>query len=345
MNRSGIRRILMLIGCFFLIWGVIRYLLPLIYPFLLGWIFAAMAEPLNTLLRDRLRLHRALSAGISVSLVLALLFGLVWTVAALGYRELTALAAGIPEHAQELNQRFAQLREWALGLVSRAPEGIADTLRQGVTGLFTGGGVILERLATGIIGIAGNMAGKLPGGALTAGTAVLSAYLISAQYPSLKRRLTDNEFYRRRWEPLLDSLRGTAGLWLKAQVRLTGVTFAIASAGFLILRVEHWLLWAIITAVVDAIPMLGTGTILIPMAFFSLLWGEQVRGIGLIGLYVTAMLTRSALEPKLVGNQLGLNPLLTLIALYVGFQIWGVPGMILSPILAVTVFRLTARRD
>ena len=141
---------------------------------------------------------------------------------------------------------------------------------------------------------------------------------------------------------MLDRLRRTVGLWLTAQVKLTGVTFAIVTAGFLLLRMEHWLLWAAVTAVVDAIPLLGTGTVLVPMVLFCLLKGERVRALGLLGLYVTAMLTRSALEPKLVGRQLGLNPLVTLMALYAGFRIWGVPGMILSPILAVTAVQLTA---
>lgn len=172
------------------------------------------------------------------------------------------------------------------------------------------------------------------------GTAVISAYMIAAQYPALRSWLFGSERFRYRWEPVLERLRRTVGLWLTAQVKLTGVTFLIVTVGFLLLRVEHWLLWALVTAVVDAIPLLGTGTVLIPMALLGFLKGEQVRAVGLLGLYVTAMLTRSALEPRLVGRQLGLNPLVTLMALYAGFQIWGVSGMILSPVLAVTAVQL-----
>lgn len=177
------------------------------------------------------------------------------------------------------------------------------------------------------------------------GTAVISAYMISGQYPALKRRIMESGAVYRKWMPMARNISETAGLWLKAQLKLTGVTFGIVGAGFLILRVEHWLLWAMVTAVVDAIPLLGTGTVLIPMALLSFFWGEQVRAIGLLGLYVTAMLTRSALEPRLVGKQLGMTPLSTLMALYAGFKIWGVPGMILSPLLAVTVMQLISRAD
>lgn len=345
MNQGGFRKIGMLAAAFFLAWGAIRYFLPLIAPFLLGWIFASMAEPMTEFAHNRLRLNRAFAAGVSVTLVLTVLVGLIWLVGALCYRELAALAAGIPAYADALGGRVTEIRDWAVGLVSRAPGGLGEMLGRTVTDLFTEGSVLLDKVASGAISAAGNMALKLPGGALMIGTAVVSAYMIAAQYPVLKRRLTASGQFRRKWEPMAKHLWETVGLWLKAQVKLTTVTFGIVGVGFLILRVEHWLIWAVVTAIVDAIPMLGTGTVLVPMALFSFLWGESVRGIGLLSLYLTAMLTRSALEPRLVGRQLGMNPLTTLIALYAGFRIWGVPGMILSPILAVTVTQLISRSD
>ena len=97
---------------------------------------------------------------------------------------------------------------------------------------------------------------------------------------------------------------------------------------------------ALLTAVVDAVPLLGTGTVLVPWALVSFLSGEPVRAVGLLGGYVTALLTRSALEPKLLGRQLGLDPLAALVALYIGFRLWGFGGMILAPILTVTAREL-----
>lgn len=345
MNQGGFRRIGVLAAAFFLAWGLIRYFLPLIAPFLLGWIFASLAEPMTRFLHEKLHLYRSLAAAVSVSLVLVVGVGILWVLAALGYRELASLAAGLPAYAEALTGRFGVIRDWAVNLAGRAPGGLGEVLTRTVSGLFTEGSLILEKLTGWVISAAGSVAGKLPGGALMIGTAVVSAYMIAAQYPALKRRLTENRSFRQKWEPVLKNLWDTVGLWLKAQVKLTAVTFGITAAGFLILRVDHWVLWAAVTAVVDAVPMLGTGTVLIPMAVFSLLWGEQVQGIGLLGLYVTAMLTRSALEPRMVGRQLGMNPLATLMALYVGFRIWGVPGMILSPIIAVTATQLLTRRE
>ena len=87
-------------------------------------------------------------------------------------------------------------------------------------------------------------------------------------------------------------------------------------------------------AVVDAIPILGTGTVLVPWALVSLLQKESLKAIGLLCTYGAAAITRTVLEPKLVGRHLGLDPLTTLIALYAGYRFWGVLGLLLTPILA-----------
>ena len=96
-------------------------------------------------------------------------------------------------------------------------------------------------------------------------------------------------------------------------------------------------LWSGFIAIVDAVPLLGTGTVLIPWSVVSLLQHRQLQAIGLLILYGITFLTRTALEPRLVGRQLGLDPLLTLAALYVGFLFWGIGGMLLAPLTCVVV--------
>ena len=121
--------------------------------------------------------------------------------------------------------------------------------------------------------------------------------------------------------------------WLKAQAKLVGITFAILLVGFLLLRVPYGILWAAVVAVVDAVPILGTGTILVPWALVSLLQGKQLTAIGLLAIYGCTFVTRTALEPRIIGRSLNLDPLLTLIFLYIGFHFWGFLGLILTPIL------------
>jgi len=328
-------------------WLGLRYLLPIVLPFVLGTVFALLAEPGVRFLEKKLGLSRTAAAVVGVGGSFVMLFTLVWLVGAVAYRELTVLAAGLPAVLEQVSGTTQRLRQWALGMVDRAPESMATGLERWVTELFAGGSVLLEQAATGVLGVAGAVMGGIPGGALLVGTAVLSSFMISAQLPGLKaalrKRISREKL--KKWLDMVLRFKATAGGWLKAQCKLSAITFLIVLCGFLLLRVSNPVFWALVTALVDAVPMLGTGIVLIPWAVISLVIGERVLALGLLGVYVTAMLTRSALEPKLVGRQLGMNPLLTLMALYAGYRLWGVTGMILAPILTVTARQIVAVRE
>ena len=116
-------------------------------------------------------------------------------------------------------------------------------------------------------------------------------------------------------------------------------------AGPYVLGVSSGASLGAVIALVDALPVLGTGTVLVPWAVICFLQGEGARAIGLLGVYAVVTLSRSMLEPKLVGRHLGLDPLVTLMALYVGYKLWGVGGMIFAPLLAVTIMQVTPGRE
>ena len=112
------------------------------------------------------------------------------------------------------------------------------------------------------------------------------------------------------------------------------IVWGIVSLGLFLLGVPRAVFWAALVAAVDAVPMLGTGLVLGPWAAVSFLQGDNLRGAGLLGIYGVAAMTRTVLEPRLVGRQLGLDPLVTLAALYLGFRLWGLPGLLLAPVVA-----------
>jgi predicted PurR-regulated permease PerM len=166
--------------------------------------------------------------------------------------------------------------------------------------------------------------------------------MISARLPRIRTWITSH-VRMEKVQPLmkiLARLRRGIGGWVGAQFRLAGVTLGILMAGLLFLRVPHGILLAFAISLVDAFPVLGTGTVLLPWALILWLQGDSARAVGVLGIYAIISVTRSVLEPKLVGRQLGLDPLITLFALYAGFKLWGLVGMILSPMLAVTVMQL-----
>ena len=197
------------------------------------------------------------------------------------------------------------------------------------------------------LGLAGNLLSHIPDSALGLGTAVISGFMISAKLPKIRfwisRRISIE-----RLRPVLAAgkrMKDAAFGWLLAQCKLMGLTFSILTLGFLLLRIPHTLLWALGVSVVDAFPVLGTGTILLPWALICFLQEDGARAVGLLGIYAVISLTRSALEPRLVGRHLGLDPLVTLMALYAGYKLWGIGGMILAPLLAVTALQIAPEKE
>lgn len=340
MPRPTARNIAALLGVFALVWLSLKYIMPILFPFLLGIALALAAEPLVRLLAKRL--PRGVAAGVGVTVTLVLLSCLLILVTALLVKELGQLAKALPDLGQTAMQGITALEDFLAGLAQRAPEGIRPMLAQTVDGLFSGSSAIVDEITRRIPGIASSILGHVPGSFLTVGTGVLSGFMLSARLPRLRQWLSSRPFMERLrgYIPALKKLRTALVGWLKAQLKLSGVCFAILSAGLLLLRVPYALLWAVLIAIVDAVPVLGTGTVLLPWSLICLIQGESARAVGLVGIYAVTFLSRSALEPRLVGKQLGLDPLVTLLCLYVGYQLWGIGGMLLSPLLSVAAKEL-----
>ena len=327
-----------LIGAVFLVafWLGIRFFLPMLLPFLLGALVALAAEPMVGLGVRRLHLPRWLCAGIGVTVTLSLLFALLWFLGALAVREIGQLAGAIPDIAQSAQQGITLLQDWLVGLADRAPDGLRPLLTGFVLELSGSGNALFQQISARLPGFLTSLLGKIPDSAVGLGTGILAGFMISARLPGLKKGLKQHlpAVVREKYLPALKKMRTAVGGWLKAQLMLIGITYAIVAAGLLLLKVPYGPVWAVLIALVDAVPILGTGTVMVPWAIVSFLQGQSVRALGLLGIYAAAFVTRLVLEPRLVGKQLGLDPLATLLFFYFGYRLWGILGMLAAPILA-----------
>lgn len=339
MYRS-IRKILILTAFALSVWLSVQFFLPLFLPFLLGGALALAAEPMVSFLSRKL--PRGLAGGIGVTaafLFLALVFLLVL---ALIVRELAVLAGMVPNLEEAANSSMTTLSAWALGLVARLPTGIRDILTRNVNEFFSGSSALLDEAFRYVLSLTKGVLRHVPDSALVFGTAIISGYMISARLPRIKKWLKA----RIPKEKLQKYLASAAGMktaifgWLKAQVKLMGITWVILLLGFVLLRIPYAPLWASLIALVDAFPVLGTGTVLLPWSVVCFLQEDTARAIGLLGCYAVISLTRSILEPKLVGSHMGLDPLAALAALYAGYKLWGLGGMIAAPMLSVLALQL-----
>ena len=333
------KKLLIILGALAAVWLGVKYLLPVLLPFLLGAVIALAAEPMVSLTEHRLKLSRTLSAGIGVSMTLVMLIGILSATGAILVRELGKLAGAVPDLEGTARQGMLLLQDWLVGMTEQAPEGVRPVLTKTVLNFFDDGTALVEQVSQRIPKVVTSALGWVPDGALSIGTGLLAGFMISARLPRLKAAAIRHlpESWNRTYLPGLRRVRTALLGWLRAQLKLSAVTYGIVAVGFLLLRVSYGPLLAVLVALVDAVPLLGTGTALIPWAVVCLLQGNHFRAIGLFCIFGAAALTRTVLEPRLVGRQLGLDPLLTLLALYLGYKVWGIGGMILAPLLATAV--------
>lgn len=343
MHLFGGRKILILALVFLAAFLGVRYLLPVALPFLLGTLVALAAEPAVRFGTDKLGLPRGLSAGIGVTLTLVLLTGVVSFLGALAVKELGQLAGDLPDMQTTVQQGLTLLQDWLVRLADRLPGNMGNLVTGTVLELFGSGSALLKQVTGRLPQFLGSVLGWIPNGALGLGTGVLAGFMISARLPRLRKALKKRlpKSWHETYGPMLNRVRKTLGAWLKAQGKLLLVTYGIVGVGLLVLGIPRGLFWAALIAVVDAVPVLGTGTVLVPWAVVELLRGQTLQGIGLLLVYGVALVTRTVLEPRLVGRYLGLDPLLTLVFLYVGFKIWGILGMIFAPMLAAAAKSIT----
>lgn len=321
-----------------------RYLLPLLLPFLLGALLAVSAEPLVSFLCTRLRLKRPVATGIGISAAFSFLTLLVMVLGAFTLRQLKSLALFLPELESTLQLGMDTADRTLRDLTQRVPGELGAVLKRNVEGLISGGDGLISRATGFVLKLASGVLSHVPGSAVAIGTGIIASFMISAKLPAIRSRLS-NMLSADKMAPVVAGakrLKSALLGWLKAQAKLSAVTFALMLLGFLLLRVPRAPLWALTVALVDAFPILGTGAILIPWSIFSFLQGDTLPAFGLLGLYAAAALSRSVLEPRFLGKHLGLDPLVTLIALYVGFRLWGILGMILAPLIAVAANQLLA---
>ena len=323
-----------------IVWLSGKFLLPLVFPFLLGLGLAMAAEPVVNLGVRRLKLGRGLAAGLGVSITLLLITGVVLFLGALAVRELGQLAAGLPETAQKSSQ---VLEHFLIDLSTRAPEPVGPVLTGAVQRFFRSSASLADQAVQKVPGVVSGLLGKLPDIAMGLGTGILSGYFLSVRLPKLRQWGKEKlpAVWYEKALPTLAHLRQALGKWLLAQGKLMAITYGIVALGLLLLKIPYAFAWAVLVAAVDAVPLLGTGTVLVPWALVRFLQADPFTGAGLLCIYALAAVTRTVLEPRLFGKHLGLDPLVMLIFLYFGYRLWGFMGIVISPLLATLTKVLT----
>ncbi len=324
------------------IWLGVKYFLPITLPFLFGLGLAKLAQPLVRRVRQCLRAPGWLASLLGILLVFAVLAAVVWLLVQALISLLEGLGRQLPALCASLAAPLASLQTRLITLAQKLPDGLAVAAKEWLSRLFAGGSVIADTASDTLLSLAGRILTFLPELLLFTLTALLSSYFFSVDAGRLRKGLARHlpEQWLSRGKQLATQLKTALGGYVKAQLRLSGVVFLLLVAGLLLLRRDKPIGLAALITLVDALPVFGVGTVLLPWGVLAFLRGNSALGTGMLVLYAVCAVVRAFLEPRFVGKQIGLPPLATLLALYAGFRLFGIVGMILLPIAVILLKQL-----
>ena len=340
--RLGIRLVLTA-AVLFLLARFGRRTLSLFAPFLAALATAAALNPPVRWLQRKMGWSRQL---VTLLLLLVLVGTLGAAIGLLGYaagQEVMALARNWDGLVAAVRGVLDQLEGMLSQLLVLVPVQFHSPLAGLMDGLGEWLGTVTHSLLDGALDYTTHKAMGLPSFVIALLMFVMATFFLAADYPYLRTRAAGvlDEGTARFFNQLRVTALGAFGGYLKAQLLLSVGVFFILLAGFLITRQPYGLLLALALAVLDFIPLVGAGTVMVPWALISLVTRNYPAAIRLIVIWGIIALFRRVMEPKFVGDQTGLSPVASLVSIYVGMKLAGVLGMILGPILLLIVRNLS----
>ncbi|NLY44329.1 MAG: sporulation integral membrane protein YtvI [Clostridiaceae bacterium] len=321
---------------------VFSALFKLTMPFILAYIIAHISDPIVTFMEKKLKLPRKIASAITILSTLALLGSILIFIISRIIFEIKNLTEKLPYFIHVISERLKTVFEKGTNFYVTLPPEISLFVDNVIENISNNLSSLLKPATEATTRFAYNFATSLPSIIVFIIVFFVSAYFMSCDKDLIGKFIEKQlpaswkTWAVRIKNDLLYALLG----YLKAQLILMSITFVEVSIGLLIIGVDYAILIALFISVIDFFPILGTGTILIPWALISFITGNYPMGFSLIILYGVVTLVRQLLEPKIVGVQIGLYPLVTLMSMYIGLQLMGLPGMIMGPIVVLIVRNL-----
>lgn len=314
----------------FLLPRAVRFFLPVV----IGWVIAMIANPIVKFFEKRLKIVRKHGTWIVIVGVLALIvtggyFLIAWLV-----RESVGFLEYLPKLYETLVQGLEDIGDNLMLSLQKTklPPQFQEELAAFLGNMDTYAGNLIEKVGIPTLSYAGDFVSSLPNLLIQTIFMFLSAYFFVADRERIDvgiRKILPQSVFER-WAWLRQMFSHAVGGYFKAQFKIMGVIAMVLFVGFLFLGVEYAALWALLIALLDFMPFLGTGTAIWPWAAFQLMRGNYSMAVGLMILYLVCLLLHQLLQPKFVGDTVGIDPLTTLLVMFIGYRIGGILGLIIA---------------
>lgn len=317
-------------------------MLEIFLPFILGYLFSLLVNPLADLLQKRLKLPR----GVSVIFVLILTLGILGSIVTFGavklfdeirnlYIQFPVIYANAQASIQDLSDKWSVVYVDLPENIQLAFSSFTDNVSNRITD-------IINTKAFPIMDFAGSFAKSLPSIFIAVVVFILSAFFMVSDSETISKFIHSTVLKGREenFKELKLYIQNYIGGYIKAQLIIMSIAFLIIFTGLSILKVEYALLIALCIAVFDALPFFGSGAVLWPWAIISFINSNYKLGVGLIIIYFMIICTRQFIEPKIVSSNIGTHPVITLMSMYVGYKIFSIGGMIFGPLVMMLCISL-----
>lgn len=335
-NKELINKALFLIGFFLAVYIFVHYLFGYISPFVFGYIISLMLVPFVNFFDSRFKIHRGVSTAVFMAIVLFLLSILGTNIVSKVGSEIRAFAENWPVYLERLTATGNNIMENYDNLLTFVPEqfsAVAETALAALTASFT------SALSSSVKDGSFNLVTSVPNFLMSTLLCIISVFFFTKDQKLIGRSIRAvapvwlSDGYRTIKRTLSGALLG----YIKAQLTLMTITATICILGLAIIRFPYALLIGLLTSLIDALPVFGAGFVLWPLALINLISGNYSTAIGIMIIYVTVIIVRQFLEPKILGSQIGLHPLLTLMSIYAGLKIFGPLGFVIGPAVLLIV--------
>lgn len=311
---------------------VLPRVLVFFMPFVVGFILSLIANPMVRFLEKKIKINRKYGTMLIIVCVIA-------AVVLLGYGIFAGLAIGIRGFMDYLPTMSANAQTEIIAAIDSLENMMqkipflqninVSELEKNVTNTLSGLVVGEDSITVTTLG---GIAKSLPNMLVSGVMGLLATYFFIADRDKLAERIRGHlpDSMTERTMQMYAHILKAVGGYFKAQFKIMGVIYVVITIGLILLRVKYAWLIGFGIAFLDMLPVFGTGTVLTPWAIVKFFSGNYGQAVGMLVLYVVSLLVHQLIQPKLIGESIGMNPFATLFFMYIGYQFYGVTGMIIA---------------
>ncbi len=317
-------------------------LIVFLTPFIVGWVIALIAKPLVHFLETKVKIKRKIGGAFVIVVVIAAIVVGLYFLGVWIFHQLTSMLTDLPRLWKGLEADLANVAEALNLLTAKLPGEETVDFHQIITGFVSSLGDNIETISIPTFNAVGDFAMKLPSIFIGVIMALLSSYFFVADR-NLVREWLDKftpVSWKLRWQMVKRSLSSSVGGYFKAQLKIEVWMYLLLVLGLGLLKVDYFALIALLIALLDFFPVFGTGTVMVPWAITRILIGDLKMAIWLLIIWAAGQLMRQLIQPKIMGDTMGVPTLPTLFLLYIGYKVAGVLGMIISIPLGLLLYAL-----